>query len=179
MRAIAAADLQSNQHRPQAAQSLHASMLQPVQGLILDSAPCRLTPDISARGFTAAVLSKPAKSITQQHPGLVSAVQMLFTPILRFPPIANRQDQIWQAWESTAPKSPQLYLYSSADALIPPSEVQQFRKQQQQRGVQIHSKMWTDSAHCEHYRVHPEEYAKQLKQFVDVCGSQPASYGKL
>ena len=24
-------------------------MLQPVQGLILDSAPCRLTPDISAR----------------------------------------------------------------------------------------------------------------------------------
>ena len=49
MRAIAAADLQSNQHRPQAAQSLHASMLQPVQGLILDSAPCRLTPDISAR----------------------------------------------------------------------------------------------------------------------------------
>lgn len=47
-----------------------------------------------SRGFTAAVLSKPAKSITQQHPGLVSAVQMLFTPILRFPPIANRQDQV-------------------------------------------------------------------------------------
>ena len=49
MRAIAAADLQSSQHRPQAAQSLQKSMLQPVQGLILDSAPCRLSPDISAR----------------------------------------------------------------------------------------------------------------------------------
>ncbi|KAL0048324.1 hypothetical protein WJX82_000853 [Trebouxia sp. C0006] len=33
------------------------NMLQPVKGLILDSAPCRLTPSISARGFTAAARS--------------------------------------------------------------------------------------------------------------------------
>lgn len=169
LRHIAAAD--ASQSKRKGTPSLQQSLLQPVQGLILDSAPCRLTPEVSARGFTAAVLSKPAASIEQQHPWLVSAAQLLFTPVLRFPPVSDRQNQIWQAWESTAPTCPQLYLYSSADALIPPSEVQQFQKLQKSRNVQVHSKMWTDSAHCEHYRVHPEEYVNQLQQFVHTCGS--------
>ena len=77
--------------------------------------------------------------------------------------------QIWQAWGSTAPVCPQLYLYSSADALIPPSEVQKFQKSQQARGVKIRSRMWEDSAHCEHYRIHPDEYVDQLQQFVHSC----------
>ena len=47
LRAIAAAD--RSQGRPKGTPSLQHSMLQPVQGLILDSAPCRLTPEISAR----------------------------------------------------------------------------------------------------------------------------------
>ena len=74
--------------------------------------------------------------------------------------------QIWLAWESVAPVSPQLYLYSTADALIPPEEVQKFQKLQAGRDVEIHSKMWTDSAHCEHYRVHPDEYITELKTFA-------------
>ncbi|KAL0042970.1 hypothetical protein WJX79_005495 [Trebouxia sp. C0005] len=172
LRAIAAADalpLSPSQQLTSSACSLQHNMLQPVKGLILDSAPCRLTPSISARGFTAAVLSKPAKSIQMQHPHLVSAARLLFTPVLKFPPIANRQDQIWQAWSNTAPLCPQLYLYSSADALIPPSAVQQFQELQKQRGVQVHSKMWIDSAHCEHYRIYPDEYVSQLERFVETC----------
>lgn len=47
LRHIAAAD--ASQSRPKGTPSLQQSMLQPVQGLILDSAPCRLTPDVSAR----------------------------------------------------------------------------------------------------------------------------------
>ena len=38
--------------------------------------------------------------------------------------------QVWRAWDVVAPVQPQLYLYSSADALIPPSEVQLFMQQQ-------------------------------------------------
>ena len=38
--------------------------------------------------------------------------------------------QVWSAWDVVAPVQPQLYLYSSADALIPPSEVQLFMQQQ-------------------------------------------------
>lgn len=76
--------------------------------------------------------------------------------------------QIWQAWETVAPTSPQLYLYSSADALIPPREVQNFQKLQASRGVDIHQKMWTDSAHCEHYRLHPDEYITELMDFAKL-----------
>jgi len=77
--------------------------------------------------------------------------------------------QIWQAWSNTAPLCPQLYLYSSADALIPPSAVQQFQEIQKQRGVDVDNKMWADSAHCEHYRIYPDEYVSQLKRFVERC----------
>ncbi len=31
--------------------------------------------------------------------------------------------QVWRAWQTLAPRAKQLYLYSDADALIPPSEV--------------------------------------------------------
>ena len=33
---------------------------------------------------------------------------------------------MWQAWQTVAPRAKQLYLYSDADALIPPSEVHRF-----------------------------------------------------
>jgi len=52
LRAIAAADalpLSPRQQLTSNARSLQHNMLQPVKGLILDSAPCRLTPSISAR----------------------------------------------------------------------------------------------------------------------------------
>ena len=52
LRAIAAADaspLSPSQQLTSDACSLQHNMLQPVKGLILDSAPCRLTPSISAR----------------------------------------------------------------------------------------------------------------------------------
>ncbi|KAL0023096.1 hypothetical protein WJX77_000879 [Trebouxia sp. C0004] len=153
LRAIAAADALPSQQLTSDACSQQHNMLQPVKGLILDSAPCRLTPSISARGFTAAVLSKPAESIQVQHPHLVSAAQLLFTPVLHFPPIANRQNQIWQAWSKTAPLCPQLYLYSSADALIPPAAVQQFQEMQKQRGLQEETSAPCIMSACSHSRM--------------------------
>ena len=38
--------------------------------------------------------------------------------------------QVWRAWDVVVPAQPHLYLYSSADALIPPSEVLLFMQQQ-------------------------------------------------
>jgi hypothetical protein len=38
--------------------------------------------------------------------------------------------QVWNAWDIVAPTKPQLYLYSLADALIPPCEVELFMNQQ-------------------------------------------------
>lgn len=50
LRAIAAADaVPYSAQASKDTSSVQHSLLQPVKGLILDSAPCRLTPDISAR----------------------------------------------------------------------------------------------------------------------------------
>lgn len=37
---------------------------------------------------------------------------------------------------------------------------------QEARGVLIAQHAWQDSAHCEHYRVHPDEYVEQLRNFT-------------
>jgi Eukaryotic protein of unknown function (DUF829) len=37
---------------------------------------------------------------------------------------------------------------------------------QEARGVQVTPHAWQDSAHCEHYRVHPDEYVEQLRKFT-------------
>ena len=52
--------------------------------------------------------------------------------------------QVWQAWETVAPRARQLYLYSDTDALIPPSEVHRFmalqaRSASQQASQQLFS----------------------------------------
>ena len=36
---------------------------------------------------------------------------------------------------------------------------------QSARGVQTCMKVWTESAHCEHYRNFPEEYIAELQRF--------------
>ena len=79
--------------------------------------------------------------------------------------------QIWHSWQIAAPLAPQLYLYSTCDALIPPSEVQLFRRMQEARGLWTATKEWPDSAHVEHYRLHPEEYTEQLNRFVKAVSS--------
>ena len=74
--------------------------------------------------------------------------------------------QIWRSWQIAAPLAPQLYLHSTCDALIPPSEIHLFRKMQETRGLWTATKEWPDSPHVEHYRLHPEEYIEQLQTFV-------------
>ena len=48
--------------------------------------------------------------------------------------------QVWNAWDVVAPVRPQLYLYSSSDALIPPAEVELFMKQQVGQAACSHAK---------------------------------------
>jgi pimeloyl-ACP methyl ester carboxylesterase len=70
------------------------------------------------------------------------------------------------AWARHAPLAPQLYLYSSADALIPAAHVEAFMAQQARRGLRVEARRWEDSGHCEHLRRHPEEYTALVRRFV-------------
>jgi hypothetical protein len=71
-----------------------------------------------------------------------------------------------QAWMQQAPPCPKLFLYSDADVLVQPHVVEGFMQEQQKRGSPTYSYKWSDSAHVDHYRKYPDEYRRQLDQFV-------------
>jgi hypothetical protein len=77
-----------------------------------------------------------------------------------------RQEEVLEAWYHRAPSVPQLYLYSDADPLVPVSEVEQYMKLQQTRGVEVTGHMFRGSGHCQHLRMHPHQYALQVSKFV-------------
>ena len=74
--------------------------------------------------------------------------------------------QVYDAWYNLAPMCPQLYLYSEADPLVPPADVERYMAIQASRGVDVSSFRWKDSGHCEHFRRHPHDYAYQISAFV-------------
>lgn len=74
---------------------------------------------------------------------------------------------------AAAPMCPQLALYSAADALIPPASVEAFMTAQGIRGVQTSLHCWQDTAHCEHFRYHKEEYKEQLASFIKSLNLRP------
>ena len=80
--------------------------------------------------------------------------------------------QVRGAWALSAPLCPQLYLYSSKDALIPHTHVESFMAQQAARGVAVDAHCWPDSGHCEHLRTHPEHYRRLVHSFMQRCLGQ-------
>ncbi|KAK9836113.1 hypothetical protein WJX81_002229 [Elliptochloris bilobata] len=141
-------------------------VLKPVTGLILDSAPSRLTPDIAARGFVSAALAEPAAGIEEARPRLVGAVRSVLRPVLESRYVARRIREVWQAWQMVAPRAKQLYLFSDSDVLIPTSEVHRFMALQEARGVEVSARVFVDSPHVAHLRQYPAEYMAELDQFM-------------
>ncbi len=104
--------------------------------------------------------------------------------------LQNTCSQLWQRWQDSSPLAPQLYLYSSADALIPPDRIKAFMASQvrrlphllplrptgahhptylhmqAERGVEIHQHDFRDSPHVEHLRWHPAQYSAALDDFM-------------
>jgi hypothetical protein len=141
-----------------------------LRGIVIDSAPSYALPGIWARGTVAAALGKSAETINEDLPSTVAAVQHLAERYLALPSISRHLRQTRAAWTSQLPLDvPQLYLYSTADNLIPFKQIESFIQGQQQRGVAISSHSWDDSGHCEHLRVHPEQYTRLVHSFVERC----------
>ena len=81
--------------------------------------------------------------------------------------------------EDNKPK-PELFIYSSADWLIPPSHVESFIESRKAMGsdpIHVLGPL-ADSPHCGHIRTHPEEYAQAIENFakaVTESNAAPAS----
>ncbi|KAL2551519.1 transmembrane protein 53 [Forsythia ovata] len=80
-----------------------------------------------------------------------------------------RVTKIVSALSMYQPPSPQLYLYSTADKVIPYQAVESFIEDQRRIGKQVFSFNFGSSPHVDHYRTFPDVYASQLHKFLKEC----------
>lgn len=139
-------------------------------GIVVDSAPSLATPSIWSRGMLSAMLEQPVDTLDAKHPVAVQCATRLAEQYLALPSVHRRLMDVRKAWESRTTNTPQLYLYSSRDPLIPLQQVESFIEQQKLLASSpIMSHCWSDSGHCEHLRHHPEEYHDRVSTFIEQC----------
>ena len=142
-----------------------------VRGCVFDCAPGNLRPDIVARAL-AAVLG--GRSATNEP---APVFETLASSLLSSSFISRRLDAIDRAWgkalavdeteDGRRLNCPSMFIYSEADVLISPREIEAYAKIREKYGeVTMHR--FLDAPHCEIGRDHAAEYAKHVKDFVDA-----------
>ncbi|KAJ4744826.1 alpha/beta-Hydrolases superfamily protein [Rhynchospora pubera] len=174
------------------------SSIDKIKGCIVDSAPVDAPdPQVWASGFSAAFLKKNSVASRGSLPvpkekrtdvlvvsesgsgldlkpafheaALLGVLEKFFDVILNIPSINRRLSDILDVLSSNQPKCPQLYIYSSADRVIPAKSVESFIEKQRKAGHSVRSCDFVSSPHVDHYRNHPALYTTQLTQFLEDC----------
>uniref|UniRef100_A0A914QUW9 Uncharacterized protein n=1 Tax=Panagrolaimus davidi TaxID=227884 RepID=A0A914QUW9_9BILA len=145
-----------------------------VKGIIFDSSPANVQPMQIANAVTFATLPK-SKYSEIFRPFYKLLIAGFFTSLRAF-------EWIQSFFDSTAfeknnayfrifkildlPKN-QLYLYSNSDEICSDHSIEDFIKNQKERGINVLSQCWKTSEHVQHFRAHPEDYTKICKQFLN------------
>ncbi|XP_041011829.1 transmembrane protein 53 [Juglans microcarpa x Juglans regia] len=172
-----------------------ASLMGRIRGCIVDSAPVAAPdPQVWASGFSAAFLKKrsvatkgtisPKESgmevlvgnnqAAEPKPAVTEAALLLllekfFEVVLNLPAINRRLSDVLRLLSSGQPSCPQLYIYSSADRVIPSGSVESFIKKQQKAGHEVRACNFVSTPHVDHFRNDPKLYSLQLTQFLEDC----------
>ncbi|GLJ19465.1 hypothetical protein SUGI_0351440 [Cryptomeria japonica] len=133
-----------------------------IKGCVIDSAPePEPNPQVWALGFSAALLKKPnrlmhltsengvenspkndsnvIKSTEQTDPplsevALLAILEKFFSVVLKLSYVERRLAEVTSILSKNQPPCPQLYIYSSADKVIPAESVESFIKGQRKEG---------------------------------------------
>ncbi|KAK4346857.1 hypothetical protein RND71_033196 [Anisodus tanguticus] len=167
-------------------------LLEKVKGCVVDSGgDPNVSPKVWAAGFTAAVLKKhssfayssveagegnevgsPLTAENIQIKGamlietvIFAAFEKLFSFLLIY---LMRLTKILSVLFKNQPSCPQLYLYSTADKVIPFHSVESFIEEQRKSGREVHSFNFGSSPH-DHYRTFPFNYVSVLQKFLQEC----------
>lgn len=86
------------------------------------------------------------------------------------PPILDhlyrRLAEIVTVLQKKQPPCPQLYIYSTADKVIPVKAVEAFIDDQRKAGRVVRACNLQSSPHVDHFRSHPQLYSEQLSSFL-------------
>jgi len=170
-----------------------ASAVEKIKACIVDSAPVAAPdPQVWASGFSAALMKKRSsttkglgsidsrsdvlvvESNMEPKPAateavLLSALETFFDVVLNYPRINRRLSDVMELLSSKQPKCPQLYIYSSADRVIPAKSVESFIEGQRRAGREVRACDFVSSPHVDHYRSNPGLYTSQLSNFLEEC----------
>ncbi|KAM0851895.1 hypothetical protein ACQ4PT_052113 [Festuca glaucescens] len=169
------------------------SAVHKIKGSIVDSAPVAV-PDsqVWALGFSAAIMKKHSVAtkgavsndtrsdvLVVESQGdikpaateavLLSALEKFFDVVLNYPAINRRLSGVMEILSSNQPNCPQLYIYSSADRVIPAKSVESFVESQRKAGCEVRSCDFVSSPHVDHYRSNPGLYTSELTKFLEDC----------
>ncbi|XP_058179093.1 uncharacterized protein LOC131297909 isoform X1 [Rhododendron vialii] len=177
-------------------ENLHSreDLLMKIKGCIVDSGgDPNIDPKVWAAGFTTALLKKRSSSAStsaeagevieteaglcktqQNEPWLIETMllitfEKLFAFLLNLPDVNERLKKVICTLSKKQPPCPQLYLYSTADKVIPSQAVELFIEEQRSMGRKVWSFNFGSSPHVDHYRTFPEIYSSQLQSFLEQC----------
>ncbi|XP_009603445.1 uncharacterized protein [Nicotiana tomentosiformis] len=164
-----------------------------IKGCIVDSAPVAAPdPEVWASGFSAAFLKKNSvatkhimtinnkdadvtietKTSSDATPAVTEAallvvLEKFFEVVLNLPAVNRRLSDVLDLLTSQQPSCPQLYIYSSADRVIPAISVESFVEEQRRIGRNVRACNFISTPHVDHFRNDPELYTLQLTQFLE------------
>ncbi|KAL2323959.1 hypothetical protein Fmac_023017 [Flemingia macrophylla] len=176
-------------------QNQDPSVTERIKGCIVDSAPvAHPDAEVWASGFSAAFLKKNSVatkgrvyadesgikvSIGSENdlglkPAAIEAALLLvlkkfFEVILCLPSVNRRLSDVMTRLSTKQPSCPQLYMYSSADRVIPADSVESFVEAQRRAGHDVRACNFVSSPHVDHFRNDPKLYTSQLNQFLEEC----------
>ncbi|CAA7397741.1 unnamed protein product [Spirodela intermedia] len=178
-----------------------SDVLEKIRGCVVDSgADPEINPQVWAAGFSAALLKKRslwANASEEFLPGrappgggegnkdaqaavrqglseliVLSILEKFFSLVLRLPDVNQRLSKIISILSKDQPPCPQLYLYSSADRVIPARSVELFIEAQRGMGREVHAHDFRVSPHVDHLRAFPLIYSAKLYDFLKNCAAR-------
>jgi hypothetical protein len=167
-----------------------------IKGCVVDSAPePKPNPKVWALGFSAALLNKRSRLTHPTYEGagensekkdingkpmeqiqtlnaeaaLLAILEKFFFVVFKLPHVNQRLSEVTSVLSKNQPPCPQLYIYSTADRIIPAESVESFIKEQKKAGKQVKACNMKSSPHVDHFRSFPDIYTKQLHSFLEEC----------